>query len=83
MTKVELYTWTYCPFCIRAKALLEEKNISYREVIIDGDNEKKRELYENTGQNTVPFIFINGNFLGGYTELNTLEEQGELEKMIR
>lgn len=82
MTRVELYLWTYCPFCVRAKELLEEKNIPYREVVLDGDDEKKRALYEKTGQNTVPFIFINGDFIGGYTELKALEDQGELEKMI-
>lgn len=82
MTKVELYTWTYCPYCKRAKNLLEEKNISYQEYPIDNDAEKKKELYEKTNQDTVPFIFINGKFIGGYSELKKLDDQGKLDAML-
>lgn len=82
MIKVELYTWTYCPYCKQAKNLLEEKNIPYKEYPIDGNDEKKKELYEKTNQNTVPFIFINDKFIGGYSELKALEEKGRLDDML-
>lgn len=82
MAKVELYTWTYCPYCKQAKKLLEEKNISYKDHPIDRNNEKKQELYKKTNQNTVPFIFINGEFIGGYSELKELDEQGKLDAML-
>lgn len=72
MNKAEIYTWTFCPYCIDAKKLLESKNIPYTEYKIDRDNEKKKELYNKTGQDTVPYIFINDTFIGGYDELKDL-----------
>jgi len=83
LSKVEIYTWSYCPFCIKAKELLEEKGIPYREVSIDGNEDKKKELHGRTGQNTVPFIFIGDRFIGGYTQLKELDDRGELEGLIR
>lgn len=80
--KVEIYTWSFCPYCINAKELLEEQNIPYIEHKIDGDQGKKRELFERTGQNTVPFIFINDKFIGGYEELKVLEQEGGLVKEL-
>ncbi|MCR1900122.1 glutaredoxin 3 [Irregularibacter muris] len=82
MTKVEIYTWTFCPFCIRAKELFERKNTPYIEHIIDGDDKKKKELYEKTNQDTVPFIFINDQFIGGYSDLQALEDEGKLDSML-
>lgn len=82
MEKVKLYTWTYCPYCKRAKKLLEKKDIPYKEYPIDGNDQKKKELYEKTNQNTVPFIFINDQFIGGYSELKALEEKGRLDDML-
>ena len=64
MSKVEIYTWSTV-LCIKAKELLRRK-IPYREVRIDG-NEDKNRTYGRTGQNTVPFIFIGDRFIGGYT----------------
>lgn len=83
MAKVELYTWTYCPYCINAKKLLEEKNIPYTDHPIDDKPEKKHELFAQTGQDTVPYIFINGKLIGGFTELKQLAETGKLEEMLK
>jgi len=82
MTKIRLYTWTYCPFCIKAKRLLDEREIPYMEIAIDGDNAKKQELYKETGQSTVPFIFIDKKFLGGSTDLEKYINNGKLEEML-
>lgn len=79
MINAELYTWSNCPFCIRAKKLLEAKGISYTDHNIDNNDEKKNELYQQTNQKTVPFIFINGEFIGGYTELKELDDAGKLD----
>ena len=81
MTKVELYTWAHCPYCINAKNLLAEKNIPYTEYPIDEQPEKKQELFAKTGQDTVPYIFIDGKLIGGYTELRQLADAGELDKI--
>ena len=81
MPKVELYTWSYCPYCKRAKELLENKNIAYFEIIIDGDDVKKEELYQKTGQNTVPYIFINKEFIGGCSHLEELNKLKKLDNL--
>ena len=78
MKKAKLYTWEYCPFCKRAKSLLESKNISYKEYNIEGNIEKKNELFKETGQNTVPYIFIDDEFIGGYDQLVELDNKGKL-----
>lgn len=81
MAKVELYTWTYCPYCKRAKEILEDQNIPYSETTIDGDDVKKKELYQKTGQNTVPYIFINEEFIGGCSHLEDLNKSGKLNEL--
>ncbi|MFZ7120782.1 MAG: glutaredoxin 3 [Eubacteriaceae bacterium] len=82
MAKVKIYTWNHCPYCINAKRLLENKEIKYYEYSIENDNIKYKELCSKTNQNTVPFIFINNIFIGGYNELRRLETLGKLDKML-
>lgn len=81
MAKVELYTWNHCPYCVRAKVLLESKNIPYTEHNIDNDDAKKAELHQQTNQTTVPFVFINDEFIGGFTELQKLSDAGKLDSL--
>lgn len=78
MRKAELYTWKFCPFCINAKELLDEKGIKYEEYNIQKDNDKKKELLEKTGQDTVPYVFLDGEFIGGYDDLKALDVEGKL-----
>lgn len=78
MKKAELYTWKFCPFCVNAKQLLERKGIEYEEHCIDKDQSKKQELLDKTGQDTVPYIFIDGEFIGGYDQLVELDRAGKL-----
>ncbi|MPW26786.1 glutaredoxin 3 [Alkalibaculum sp. M08DMB] len=82
MSKVQLYTWTYCPYCIKAKNLLESKGIPYVEICIDDDSDKKRELFQKTGQNTVPYVFVGDTCVGGFSDLNNLSSSGELDNLI-
>ncbi|MEG6617004.1 glutaredoxin domain-containing protein [Peptococcaceae bacterium 1198_IL3148] len=79
MVKAELYTWSNCPYCQRAKVLLEMRNIPYTEHNLDNNDEKKAELYQQTGQMTVPFVFINGRFIGGFSDLKELDDAGKLD----
>jgi len=84
MAKVEIYTWQYCPFCIRAKALLDQKGINYQEYSIDGDQEARSIMVDRAnGRKTVPQIFINDEGIGGCEELYSLESTNQLDKLIK
>lgn len=76
--KIELYTWSYCPFCQNAKRLLESKGYKYDEIKLDNDEKKREELIAQTGQSTVPFVFIDGELIGGYDDLKALDDKGQL-----
>lgn len=76
--KIEIYTWGHCPYCVRAKNLLSEKNMPYTEINLDGKNDELMALRERTGQRTVPQIFIDDEFIGGFSELSALNADGKL-----
>ena len=83
ITKVEIYTWKFCPFCIRAKALLNEKGVNFTEYSIDGDNDARTKMSERAGGlRTVPQIFINDKSIGGCDELYELERINKLNEII-
>lgn len=82
MKKIEMYTWTYCPFCKRAKKLLNAKNIEFKEYVIDGDDQKLAELKEITGRATVPQIFVDGVFYGGSDELFEMYKNGTFNEVF-
>ena len=83
MVKIEIYTWQSCPFCIRAKALLERKGINYIEHSIDGDQAARRAMAERAeGRSTVPQIFINDKGIGGCDELHLMEQNKQLDKLL-
>lgn len=79
---VEIYTWTWCPYCIRAKALLDRKGIDYTEYCIDGDEAARAEMAERAGRRSLPQIFINGQPIGGSDDLHAIEQQGELDSLL-
>ena len=84
MKKVEIYTWQYCPFCIRAKALLSQKGVAYEEYKIDGNEVARREMQLRAdGRNTLPQIFIDNQGIGGCDELYELESNNDLDKMLQ
>ena len=76
--KIEIYTWGYCPYCVRAKNLLTEKGLAFTEISLDGKDNELMALRERTGQRTVPQIFIDDQFIGGFTELSALNSSGSL-----
>ena len=83
ITKVEIYTWKFCPFCIRAKALLNEKGVNFTEYSIDGDNDARTKMSERAGgSRTVPQIFINEKSIGGCDDLYELERNNKLNELI-
>ncbi|EHW8602840.1 glutaredoxin 3, partial [Salmonella enterica] len=65
MANIEIYTKATCPFCHRAKALLNRKGVSFQEIAIDGDAVKREEMIKRSGRTTVPQIFIDAQHIGG------------------
>ena len=83
MPKVEIYTWQYCPFCIRAKSLLKKKNINYTEYKIDGDNDARELMIKRAnGRKTLPQIFIDNKSVGGCDDLYALENENKLDALL-
>mgnify|MGYP001411454593 CR=1 FL=1 len=84
MSKVEIYTWRFCPFCIRAKFLLEKKNITFTEHKIDGDDEAREIMIERAdGRKTLPQIFIDNKGIGGCDDLYELETNNKLDGLLK
>ncbi len=79
---VLLYTTSWCPFCRRAKTLLKEKGVQWKELDIEADPVHRQAMTEASGRNTVPQIFINGTHVGGSDELIELDVRGELDKLL-
>lgn len=84
MANVEIYTWSTCPFCRRAKQLLNQKGVTYTEYDIDDDETAREAMVARgtNGQRTVPQIFINDQPIGGSDELYQLEQQGKLDALL-
>ena len=84
MAKVEIYTWRTCPFCRRAKQLLNQKGVDYIEYEIDGDENARDAMVArgNNGKRSVPQIFINDQHIGGNDDLYRLERQGRLDVLL-
>jgi glutaredoxin 3 len=83
VAKVELYTTTFCPFCVRAKSLLKSKGVPFVEIDVTDDAELRQKMVElSGGRRTVPEIFIDGKIVGGYEELKALDDAGGLDAML-
>ncbi|MEB3272480.1 MAG: glutaredoxin 3 [Prochlorothrix sp.] len=83
LAKVEIYIWTACPFCRRAKALLDRKGIAYEEYVIDGDEAARAVMAQRAqGRRSLPQIFINDQPIGGCDELHALEATGKLDPLL-
>jgi glutaredoxin 3 len=83
VAKVEIYTKTFCGFCVRARHLLESKGVDFEEYVIDGGGPKREEMIQRAkGRMTVPQIFIDGRHVGGCTELYELERDGKLSEWL-
>ena len=83
MAKVEIYTWSTCPFCRRAKELLDIKDVDYTEYDITGDEDAREKMAaRSNGRRTVPQIFINNQWIGGCDDMHLLEAEGKLDKLL-
>lgn len=79
MKEIKIYTTQFCWFCQQAKALLAHLHLPFEEIKVDNQRELRAKLAEeNNGYRTVPMIFIDGEFIGGFTELSELHKSGKL-----
>jgi len=83
MATVKIYTKKHCPYCVRAKALLDRKGVAYEEIDAGTDDALRNWLTETTGQRTVPQIFVGDRSLGGFTDIDALDRQGRLDSILR
>jgi glutaredoxin 3 len=80
---IEIYTKAYCPYCWRAKELLEAKGVEYREISVDYGGEERQQMVERAqGRTTVPQIFIREHHVGGCDDLVALEHAGVLDELL-
>lgn len=83
MPVVEIYTKTFCPYCWRAKLLLDSKGVEYREIAVDFGGEAKQAMVARArGRTTVPQIFIGELHVGGCDDLVALDRQGKLDGLL-
>lgn len=83
MPVVEIYTKTFCPYCWRAKLLLESKGVEYKEIGVDFGGELRQLMIERArGRTTVPQIFIGEHHVGGCDDLVALDREGKLDELL-
>ena len=82
MNQIEIYTKSWCPFCARAKSLLQSRQLAYTEIDITTDELREQEMIERSGGFSVPQIFINGEGIGGSDDLASLDASGELDQLL-
>lgn len=82
MARVEVFSTQVCPYCVRAKQLLDSLGASYEEIRIDNDDAKRQEMMTRSGRRTVPQIFINGEAIGGCDDLYDLHRAGQLQAKL-
>jgi glutaredoxin 3 len=81
--EVEIYTKMTCPYCIRAKRLLDAKRVPFKEHAIDYGSPLREEMIQRAGgRTTVPQLFIDGRHIGGCDDLMELERSGRLDLML-
>jgi glutaredoxin 3 len=83
VARVQMYTTRWCGYCVRAKALLEERRIEFEEIHLDDDPAFRQTVYEKTGGWTVPQILIDDRPIGGYVELWRLDQTGALDELAK
>lgn len=79
---VKIYTTDWCGYCSAALRLLRAKGVELEQIDVDGNAKMRRWLVEATGRTTVPQIFIDGEPIGGFTDLRALDERGVLDRML-
>ncbi len=79
---VRMYATAFCPYCVRARRLLERKGVTWEEVSVDGDRERFQEMTLRANRTTVPQIFIGDTHVGGYDDMAALDRAGKLDPLL-
>lgn len=82
MSNVVMYTTQFCPYCVRAKQLLNAKDVKVEEVRVDLNPEERAKMMQLSGRRTVPQIWIGETHVGGFDELWALDRKGELDPLL-
>ena len=80
--RVVMYASGWCPYCQRARNLLGLKNVSFEEIDVESDPALREEMKSRSGRNTVPQIFIGATHVGGFDDLNALDRDGGLDRLL-
>lgn len=82
MPEVIVYSSDYCPYCMRAKQLLERKGVRFTEINVDGQPQVRAEMARKAGRTSVPQIWIGATHVGGCDDLHALERAGKLDALL-
>lgn len=81
-SRVLVYSTAWCPYCMRARALLERKGAQFEEIDVEAQPQQRAEMIRRSGRRTVPQIFIDSRHIGGSDELAALERAGQLDALL-
>jgi glutaredoxin 3 len=82
MSDVVMYSSEYCPYCRRAKSLLQKKSVAYEDICVDRRPDLRAEMMARAGRSSVPQIWIHSQHIGGCDDLYALEYSGELDTLL-
>lgn len=82
MAKIEIYTTPYCPYCMMAKSLLDDKKAAFDETDVSNAADRQDMMLRAHGRRTVPQIFINDKHIGGFDDLSALDRRGKLDPLL-
>ncbi len=82
MSHVVIYTTAWCPYCLRAKSLLDKKGVDYQEIPVDGRSDLRAEMARKAGRTSVPQIWIGEQHVGGCDDLFALDRAGRLDALL-
>lgn len=77
-----MYSTRFCPYCVRARQLLDSKQVSYTDINVENRPELRREMMARSGRHTVPQIWVGEEHVGGYDDLALLERRGRLDELL-
>jgi len=79
---IVMYSRAACPFCVAARNVFSKRDLTWTEVSLDAEPDKRAEMISRTGRKTVPQIFIGDFHVGGFDDLDALEQAGDLDRIL-
>lgn len=78
-----MYSTAWCPYCVRARRLLDQRGVSYKDIQVERQPELRQQMQALSGRHTVPQIWIGDTHVGGYTDLLELDLDGQLDSLLQ